>query len=142
MVIVKKVCAYITHNNRLLVFSQPKAPEAGIQVPGGSVEDGETLEEAVLREAYEETGLTGLVINGYLGEQKRLFLPDETHHRHFFHLTYPHTPPETWEHIERFRSDGNPTPIVFSLFWADIHHAPRLIGQMDAYLLVLQSIMG
>lgn len=52
-----KVLAYITHGNRLLVFRHPHAPEAGIQVPAGTVEEGEDPGTAVLREAAEETGL-------------------------------------------------------------------------------------
>lgn len=53
----RKVLAYITNRQRLLVFSHLDIPEAGIQVPGGTLEDGESPEEGVLREAYEETGL-------------------------------------------------------------------------------------
>lgn len=30
----------------------------GIEFPGGKAEEGETIEEAVIREAYEETGVT------------------------------------------------------------------------------------
>ncbi len=36
-----KVYAYITHGHRLLVFSHRDFPEAGIQVPGGTMEEGE-----------------------------------------------------------------------------------------------------
>jgi hypothetical protein len=49
-----KVFAYITHCNRLLVFVHPFAPEAGIQVPAGTIKANERPEEAVLREAFEE----------------------------------------------------------------------------------------
>ena len=63
----EKVIAYITCGDKLLVFSHPRYPEAGIQVPAGTVEEGEPLEEAVLREAREETGLKGLRTQSYLG---------------------------------------------------------------------------
>ena len=43
------------------MFSQPLAPEAGMQVPFGAVEQGESPDDAVLREAWEETGQHGLV---------------------------------------------------------------------------------
>jgi NUDIX domain len=49
-----KVFAYITHCNRLLVFVHPFAPEAGIQIPAGTIKANERPEEAVLREAFEE----------------------------------------------------------------------------------------
>ena len=65
--IVHKVAAYITCNHQLLVFSHTDFPEAGIQVPAGTVGEGESFDEAVLREAYEETGLPDLSIESYLG---------------------------------------------------------------------------
>ena len=42
-------------------------PAAGIQIPAGTVEAHETPDVAVLREASEETGLSGLTISHYLG---------------------------------------------------------------------------
>lgn len=65
----RKVFAYITSGNRLLVFWHPDAPEAGTQVPAGTVEPGERPEAAVLREAFEETSLPGLELAGLLGER-------------------------------------------------------------------------
>ncbi len=53
-----KVFAYITHRNHLLVFIHPFAPEAGIQVPTGIIKANERPEAAILREAFEETGLS------------------------------------------------------------------------------------
>ena len=67
----QKVFAYITHNQHLLVFNHPFASEAGIQVPVGTIEEGEHPETAVLREAFEETGLNNLTLDCFLGEQKR-----------------------------------------------------------------------
>src|SRR3954454_19460207 len=94
-----KVFAYITHQGRLLVFRHPLAPEAGIQVPAGTVKDGEDLEAAVLREATEETGLPGLVLAGWLGDQVLDVTPygrNEINHRHFYHLRCLGDPPATW----------------------------------------------
>ena len=54
-----KVFAYITNRQWLLLFTHLNAPEAGIQVPAGTIEAGESPEEAVLREVFEETGLSG-----------------------------------------------------------------------------------
>ena len=45
-----KVYAYITYANRLLVFRHVDGPDAGIQVPGGTIEEGEAPDEAVMRE--------------------------------------------------------------------------------------------
>ena len=41
----------------LLVFEHAGMPEAGLQVPGGTVDDGESPLQAVAREVLEESGL-------------------------------------------------------------------------------------
>jgi 8-oxo-dGTP pyrophosphatase MutT (NUDIX family) len=58
---IQKVYAYITSpEGQLLVFEHVDFPEAGVQVPGGTVEVGESVDAAVIREAEEETGLSDL----------------------------------------------------------------------------------
>ena len=54
-----------------MVFTHRDIPEAGVQVPAGTVEEGETLDAAVLREVHEETGLppTAVRNSGILGVQ-------------------------------------------------------------------------
>ena len=39
----------------------------GIQIPAGTVEEGEDIEAAVKRETYEETGLQFVEVENYLG---------------------------------------------------------------------------
>jgi len=76
---LEKVTAFITRPGRqeteMLLFAHP---HAGIQFPAGTVEEGETLEEAVLRETAEETGLTDTRILLHLGWREEL-PPDSTH---------------------------------------------------------------
>ena len=66
--VVQKVTAFIVRERNgvkeLLVFEHPTT---GIQIPAGTVEDGEDLEIAVKRETYEETGLQFVEIENYLG---------------------------------------------------------------------------
>ena len=129
---VQKVFAYITNRNALLVFTHRDFPEAGIQVPAGTVEENEDVRAAVLREAEEETGLSGLVLASYLGEQIldiSWFKAGEVHHRHFFHLLCGGDPPERWLHAEANPSDGSPAPIWFEFFWAALpDQVPPLIA--------------
>ncbi|MFZ5923301.1 MAG: NUDIX hydrolase [Chloroflexota bacterium] len=118
----RKVYAYVTHRGRLLVFRHVHEPGAGLQVPGGTVEDGEGFEAAVRREAFEETGLPGLELVRFLGEEVRdwseIGIP-AVHYRKFFHLRCTQTPPETWRHTETLTSDGS-GPHLFEFFWADL----------------------
>jgi 8-oxo-dGTP pyrophosphatase MutT (NUDIX family) len=140
-----KVFAYITHGDRLLVFRHPHAPEAGIQVPAGTVEPGEALDVAVLREAEEETGLPDLRLARFLGERQRDMRDigrDEIHHRHFYHLICGGDPPATWEHWERDPSDGSEPPL-FAFFWARLPDAiPDLIAGHGALLPELCAALG
>ena len=128
-----KVFAYITHGHHLLVFRHLYVPEAGIQVPAGTVETHERSDDAVLREASEETGLSDLTLDCFLGEQKRDmsdFGQNEIHHRRFYHLRCHGNPPPTWRHEERYHSDDPKLlPIIFDFFWAPLPHAvPPLIA--------------
>ena len=72
MLYKKKVYAYITREKegvmQLLVFKHRDIHEAGIQVPGGTVDEGETLEAAILREVQEESGLRHLCIERFLAD--------------------------------------------------------------------------
>ena len=65
---VEKVTAFVTRERNgvkeLLLF---KHPTAGIQIPAGTVEDGETPEAAVMREVFEETALRRVKIEQSLG---------------------------------------------------------------------------
>lgn len=120
---VRKVVAYITLGERLLVFTQRDYPDAGVQVPAGTVEAGEELDTAVLREAEEETGLKNLRLVKYLGardfDAEKVLRPDEIHERHFFHLEAANPAPEKWRHWEMTPSGDDKTPVAFDLTWVE-----------------------
>lgn len=137
----QKVFAYITHRQRLLVFRHRDFPEAGIQVPAGTLEPGEKPAVGVLREAREETGLVNLRIVSLLGEQRRDmsdFGKPELHHRTFFHLCCWQPPPEQWSHAEIHASDGS-EPIWFEFFWVALTAVPPLIADHDYFITTLCS---
>ena len=143
--VIQKVFAYITHRNRLLVFRHTDFPDAGIQVPAGTVLPNEDLTIAVLREALEETGLQDLVIKAYLGEQVRNMQDvgkDEIHHRYFFHLLCSEDPAEQWQHDETSPSDGGTSPIRFEFFWAQMpDQIPELIADHGIMLSILDKLL-
>lgn len=130
---IEKVIAYITRGRRLLVFSQPDFPNAGIQVPGGSVEPGESPREAVLREAREETGLEGLAVTARLGTNL-YFSPDRRFLRqHYFQLVGSGPMPDVWDHWENSSNDGA-APVHLRFWWADLALMPQLAAGRGALL--------
>jgi 8-oxo-dGTP diphosphatase len=144
--VIHKVFAYITHQNRLLVFRHTDFPGAGIQVPAGTVLPDEDLTSAVLREAYEETGLQDLIMKAYIGDQIRNMEDvgkNEIHHRHFYHLLCPGDPPEQWQHDETSPSDGGYVPIRFEFFWAEVpDQIPPLVAAHGIMLPILEKLMN
>jgi 8-oxo-dGTP pyrophosphatase MutT (NUDIX family) len=76
---VHKVTTFITRTGpagqpQLLLFQHP---QAGVQIPAGTVEVGEDWQTAALREATEETGLIQLTFCHYLGQIENELAPDE-----------------------------------------------------------------
>ena len=74
-----EVCvgAVAVNDHRLLLVRRGHGPAAGEwSVPGGRVEPGETLFEAVVRELAEETALEG-VCDRFVGWVERI---DDAHH--------------------------------------------------------------
>lgn len=80
------VGAVAVDHQRLLLIRRGHGPGAGYwSVPGGRVEPGETLHEAVVREAMEETGLE-VVVDRFLGYVERF--GDELAPYHFVILDF------------------------------------------------------
>jgi 8-oxo-dGTP pyrophosphatase MutT (NUDIX family) len=67
---IEKVTGFVTREMstgvELLLLQHP---HAGIQIPAGTVNPGETPSKAVTREVAEETGLVSITISQYLGSQ-------------------------------------------------------------------------
>ena len=69
-----KVIAYIVRGDSLVVFVHDNDTnpilESGLQVPAGTVHEGEELAAAVPRKAFEKAGLIGLRIVRNLGRDE------------------------------------------------------------------------
>lgn len=65
-------------------------------------------QESSTKEAFEETGLSDLIIDGFLGKHERDisdFGRDEIHYHYFYHLRCEGNPLATWKHEERDSPD-------------------------------------
>lgn len=124
-----KVLAYILRTNNeaseVLVFDHRDFPEAGTQIIGGTVDPGEDLIEALLREIKEESGLEFKVtdIAKKLGETQyhRRDIP-EINNRHYY-LIYSFDLPDTWAHT--VHSNGADNGLIFDFFWMPISLAKK-----------------
>ena len=87
---------------------------SGLQVPVGTVLEGEEPAVAVLREAFEESGLGGLRVVCRLGSDEVTWPGGPPVVRHFFQLAADDAPAE-WRHVED--DGGTGFPKLFRLFW-------------------------
>jgi 8-oxo-dGTP pyrophosphatase MutT (NUDIX family) len=100
----------------LLVFEHPSA---GVQLPAGTVEEGESFEAAALREAWEETGALGLQLVRELA-----VLRTRGEERHLFHLRATVAMPDEWRVAT---PDGG--GLVWWCSWASIDDAYAVIHE-------------
>ncbi len=139
----ERVYAYVTGPRGLLILEHPQHPEAGLQVPGGTMEGGENPEHAVLREVREETGLTGIKIISCLGNTSfdmREYGHNEIQHAWYFHLECTQTSSDSW-HFYETHVDGE--PILFRLYWSALPYKGDELIAVQGYMLPsLNTEMG
>lgn len=130
MQIIFKAYVYLTCGSKLLVFDEPDHPDVGLQVPGGTLDPGESFLLGAKREFREETGLDldvaftpffeqDFTTNGEADLEGSNGQLAGCHRRRMFHATLPAIPREEWEHFEMTPSIGG-DPIRFRLFWIDL----------------------
>ncbi|MFJ5562694.1 NUDIX hydrolase [Lysinibacillus xylanilyticus] len=116
MQVVEKAFGYITREHegqlQVLVFEQ-NTEGAGIQIPKGTVEEGETPLEAVIREMFEETGLSYLVVKGLIAQDYFNHHSGLLQKRYFYHLTTNENR-DSWMHCP---TGVNETGLEFSFYW-------------------------
>ena len=125
-----RVFLYITQGEKLLVLDYLDHSYLEPQVPGGTIEPGESPEEAALREAAEETGLIALKVVSLLGVSEKDLRPigrNETIKAWFFHLIAEDSTRARWRHTERYPHDGTAS-VPFELYWVPLDAIPKLGG--------------
>ncbi|MCE4044228.1 NUDIX domain-containing protein [Lysinibacillus fusiformis] len=134
MQVVEKAFGYITRERgeqiQVLVFEQ-NTVGAGIQVPKGTIEEGETPLEAVKREMLEETGLTTLVVQGLIAQDYFNHPSGVLQKRYFYHLTISGETKETWQH---YPTGLNEADLLFSFYWISAEQDTLLAKGHGDYL--------
>ena len=123
----RRVVAYVTRGRELLVFEHGGV----LQAPAGRIDYDETLEQGLLREVEEETGLTEVRIVSELcdaDEVERLYgvFP---HRSWVFHALTEEGGPDAWEHA--VTGTGMDAGMVFSCRWVPLEERPPLWGRPD-----------
>ena len=133
----QRATAFVTDpEERLLVFDHLDV-DAGTQVPGGGIHDGESPEDAVLREIAEESGLRTAVIVRKLGEAWSWSEPGnvpaglEEQIVHSFHLRVERsTFGDVWEWDET--SGGSVVEHTFRFRWISLDEAVEVLWPHQA----------
>lgn len=139
----RKVFAYITrgeeNNRELLVFEYKGEPEVGLQVPGGTIGEGELLIDALYREVKEETGLPRNVLE-FVGKiHKYNYYPahkDKAYERNIFHFEYTGEKVDSFEHT--IKSEGRDNGLVVQYRWEPIEDLPKLAADQDEAIELLE----
>jgi ADP-ribose pyrophosphatase YjhB (NUDIX family) len=131
-----RVAAYVIRHravSELLVFDHVGMPQAGTQVPAGGVHPGEELEQAVLREVAEETGLLTASVVRRIAEEDKPH-PDTRQARKttYFHLQAPATTADAWHHT--VRGDGDDVSLTFACRFLPLPLEQPLADDQDAWL--------
>jgi len=134
--VIRKVVACLIRSGRsgpeLLVFTHPNG---SVQIPKGTLEDGESAEAAVLRELREESGISEAAIAARvvdLGDPARRPTTDTVPLRdqiwHIFRLRSSKPLPDSWQH----RASGSPEEdgLVFSCRWIRLSRAKQHLHQL------------
>lgn len=130
-----KAVVYCVRGDELLVFTQPHAlMESGVQVPAGTVREGEPPLDAARRELSEETGRGDLVVERLLGVARYDQRPyrDEIHERHFFLARASGSTPDRWSGAEAH--DGLAPETAFDFFWIPLRLGHVLAAGQGALL--------
>jgi len=123
---IYKVCPCIVRRlpggYQILCFWHPLG---GKQIPKGTVEEGEEIDVAALRELKEESGIKGVkikskvgIINRYIGARPRENGPLEHHEWHVFLIDATEDLSETWQHEAVGSEDEQ--GLIFSYFWQNM----------------------
>jgi 8-oxo-dGTP pyrophosphatase MutT (NUDIX family) len=124
----RRVVAYVVRDGVLLVFDHRDVPEAGTQLPAGTVEDSEDPATAVVREVLEECGVRAEVVRE-LGFTDTIAPKRGEPRRNFFFELTTDDPRDEWEHV--VGGGGGDEGMVFVCRFVPRDGLPPLAGDDD-----------
>ena len=118
----------------LLAFRHRDQTLAGLQVPAGTVDEGEDIVQSAKREVFEESGLVLDDSLSFRGAFEYIRPDNGTSHlRHVFHHHYTGDTQEQWTHV--VSGVGDDAQLVFEYAWYPVTNCiDGLIGQQGRYL--------
>ncbi len=122
----KRVVGYVTRGRELLVFEH-----AGVtQLPAGRVDHDETLEEGVVREVEEETGVQVEVVSKLAdGDEFERLVGRWPHESHAFHAVPVAETLDEWTH--HVTGTGMDAGMAMPCRWVPLDERPLLWGKPD-----------
>jgi 8-oxo-dGTP diphosphatase len=130
--LAEKVVAFILRgkglNTELLVFEHDKKwSEAGMQIPAGTVDRGESIELAAIREAEEESGLVDLRIVKKIDEYTLFRNTHKQFNRRHVYWMETNDTRDSWSHC--VTGQGIDQGMNFHFYWMPLADAElRLAG--------------
>lgn len=121
-----RVVAYVTRGRDLLVFEH-----GGVtQVPAGRVDHDESLEEGLVREVAEETGVSVEVVSKLADDVEFERLVGRwAHESHAFHAVAVAETPDEWTH--RVTGTGMDAGLAMPCRWVPLADRPLIWGKPD-----------
>jgi 8-oxo-dGTP pyrophosphatase MutT (NUDIX family) len=130
----RRAVAYVTRERagrtELLTVEAEKHPEDGIQVPAGRIDYDESLEDGLMRELAEETGLIGARIVRELPDFEATY--ENFCVNHAFHLAVDEEVPDEWRH--EVHGDGVDAGLIHLCRWLPLTPDLRLWNGGDPML--------
>jgi 8-oxo-dGTP pyrophosphatase MutT (NUDIX family) len=96
----EKVLIYVTRGEEILILEHTSEyPTAGVQVPGGGVDPGESPHAAAARELFEETGIETTETPTHLASHWWPTDDAPSRIRHYYWVAAPDETPLSWSHV-------------------------------------------